>query len=30
MLGEKKNYKYLRILAVDTIKQAEMKENMKK
>ena len=29
-LGEKKNYKYFRILEADTIKQAEMKEKKKK
>ena len=30
MLGEKKTYKYLVILQADTIKHAEMKENVKK
>ena len=30
MLGEKENYKYLGILEADTIKQAEMKEKIKK
>ena len=30
MLGEKETYKYLGILEADTIKQAEMKEKMKK
>ena len=30
MFGEKKNYKYLRILEVDIIKQAEMKEKIRK
>ena len=30
MLGEKENYKYLGILEVDIIKEAEMKEKIKK
>ena len=30
MLGEKENYKYLEILEVDTIKQAEMKKKIRK
>ena len=30
MLGEKENYKYLEILEMDTIKQAEMKEKIRK
>ena len=30
MLGEKETYKYLGILEADTIKQVEMKENIKK
>ena len=30
ILGEKKNYKYLRVLEADTIKQPEMKEKNKK
>ena len=30
MLGEKENYKYLGILEADTIKQAEMKEKVRK
>ena len=30
MLGEKEIYEYLGILEVDTIKQAEMKEKIKK
>ena len=29
-LGEKENYKYLGILEADTIKQAKMKEKIKK
>ena len=29
-LGEKENYKYLRILEADTIKHAEMKDKRKK
>ena len=29
-LGEKENYNYLEILEADTVKQAEMKENIKK
>ena len=29
-LREKENYKYLRILEVDTIKQVEMKDKMKR
>ena len=29
-LGKKENYKYLGILEVDTIKQAEMKEKIRK
>ena len=30
MLGEKVNYKYLGILEADTIKQAEMREKIRK
>ena len=30
MRGEKETYKYLEILGADTIKQAEMKEKLKK
>ena len=30
ILGEKENYKYLKILEVETIKQVEMKEKIKK
>ena len=29
-LGEKENYKYLRILEADSIKQAEIKEKIRK
>ena len=30
MLGEKKNYKYLGILEADVVKQAKMKEKIRK